>query len=70
MAVNEETLTSRRVTGRVQHHDGAVAEHVLVGRLRFDLAAAGRELGWAPKIRLEDGIARTAAWFATHPDRV
>jgi UDP-glucose 4-epimerase len=29
---------------------------------RFDIAKAGRELGWAPEVPLADGLARMVAW--------
>jgi nucleoside-diphosphate-sugar epimerase len=41
-----------------------VAPHRL--RSPLDISLAQRELGWAPKIYLEDGIARLAAWLTQH----
>lgn len=41
----------------------------LVGALTtshwFDISAAKRELGWEPKVRIEDGMARVAHWIKT-----
>jgi nucleoside-diphosphate-sugar epimerase len=31
----------------------------------FDISAAKRELGWKPKVKIEDGMARVAQWFRT-----
>ncbi len=33
-----------------------------------DISLARRELGWEPQVAFEDGLARTVAWFASHPD--
>ena len=41
-----------------------VAPHRL--RSPLDISLARKELGWQPKIYLEDGIARLAAWLNTH----
>ena len=41
-----------------------VAPHRL--RSPLDISLARKELGWQPKIYLEDGIARLAAWLKTH----
>ncbi len=35
-----------------------------------DIALARRELGWEPQIGFEDGLLRTLAWFASHPELV
>lgn len=34
----------------------------------YDPSKAMRELGWRPKVPLEQGITQTAAWFQTQPD--
>ncbi|MTV24565.1 NAD-dependent epimerase/dehydratase family protein [Nitriliruptoraceae bacterium ZYF776] len=39
-------------------------------RRRPDLAVARRELGWEPTTTLEDGLARTVAWFRAERERV
>ncbi|MHB8451862.1 MAG: UDP-glucuronic acid decarboxylase family protein [Mycobacteriales bacterium] len=31
-----------------------------------DIELAGRELGWAPRVGLEEGLTRTIAWFREH----
>ena len=41
-----------------------VAPHRL--RSPLDISLARKDLGWQPKIYLEDGIARLAAWLNTH----
>ena len=48
-----------------QHPNAAeVAPHRM--RNPLDISLAKQELGWAPKIYLEDGIARLAKWLITH----
>ncbi|OIQ54867.1 UDP-glucose 4-epimerase [Moorella thermoacetica] len=34
----------------------------------LDAGRAGRELDWHPQVGLEEGLKRTAAWFADHQD--
>ena len=41
-----------------------VAPHRL--RSPLDISLAKKELGWAPKIYLEEGIARLAQWLTEH----
>lgn len=48
-----------------QHPNAAeVAPHRM--RNPLDISLAKRELGWAPKIYLEEGIAKLAAWLTEH----
>ena len=35
-----------------------------------DIALAKRELGWEPKIDLDEGLARTVEWFRSHPELI
>jgi UDP-glucuronate decarboxylase len=35
-----------------------------------DITLATRELGWTPQIGFEEGLGRTLAWFAAHPELV
>jgi intein/homing endonuclease len=35
-----------------------------------DITLAKRELGWEPKVEFEDGLQRTLAYFASHPELV
>jgi dTDP-glucose 4,6-dehydratase len=35
-----------------------------------DITLAKRELGWEPQIEFEDGLKRTLAWFAEHPELI
>jgi nucleoside-diphosphate-sugar epimerase len=52
-----------------QHPNAAeVAPHRL--RNPLDISLAKRELGWAPKIYLEEGIAKLAAWLKEHRDNL
>jgi len=54
------------LTFEIGHHPNAaeVAPHRL--RSPLDISLASKELGWAPKIYLEEGIARLAAWLNAH----
>jgi nucleoside-diphosphate-sugar epimerase len=36
--------------------------------LFLDCAKANRELGWAPRVTLAEGIARTVAWWRANVD--
>ena len=52
-----------------QHPNAAeVAPHR--NRDPLDISLAKRELGWEPKIYLEDGIARLAGWLTEHKARL
>lgn len=52
-----------------QHPNAAeVAPHRL--RNPLDISLAKKELGWAPKVYLEEGIARLAAWLTQHKARL
>jgi UDP-glucose 4-epimerase len=33
----------------------------------IDIYAAGMALGWTPKVEIEEGLARTLAWFRDKP---
>ncbi len=33
---------------------------------RPDITLASKELGWTPKVALEDGLKETIAWFKSH----
>ena len=35
-----------------------------------DITLAKRELGWEPQVGFEQGLSRTIAWFASHPEPV
>jgi len=35
-----------------------------------DITLAKRELGWEPQVGFEQGLSRTIAWFASHPELV
>jgi dTDP-glucose 4,6-dehydratase len=40
----------------------------MVRQPRIDLAI--EILGWKPEVALEDGLARTLAWFRGHPEMI
>jgi dTDP-glucose 4,6-dehydratase len=35
-----------------------------------DIGLATAQLGWQPRVRLDDGLARTIAWFRSHPELI
>ncbi|MDT7573206.1 MAG: dTDP-glucose 4,6-dehydratase [Actinomycetota bacterium] len=35
-----------------------------------DISVATDKLGWQPKVALDEGLARTIAWFRSHPDLI
>jgi dTDP-glucose 4,6-dehydratase len=37
---------------------------------RPDITVATRDLGWTPRVDVDDGLRRTIDWFRTHPDLV
>jgi len=39
-------------------------------RRRPDITLARQQLGWEPKVPVEDGLRRTIAWFRSRPDEV
>jgi hypothetical protein len=51
LQLDEQRAVPRRMAGRTQDHDGAVAEHVLVQRQRLDLAARADPLLEAIDVR-------------------
>ena len=42
--------------GKVDHLDQLTTAHW------FDISAARRELGWSPRVRIEDGMEQLAQW--------
>lgn len=51
-----------------QHPNAEVAPHRL--RSPLDISLAKKELGWAPKIDLEEGIAKLVRWLIEHKDQL
>ena len=35
-----------------------------------DISLAREQLGWEPTVGFEEGLSRTLAWFAAHPELV
>lgn len=67
---NPEECTVLELAQRVLEVTGSASELVHVGlpiddpvRRRPDIALAVRELGWHPKVGLDDGLTRTMAWY-------
>ncbi|WP_084724428.1 UDP-glucuronic acid decarboxylase family protein [Streptacidiphilus melanogenes] len=50
-----------------EHHDLPQDDPT---RRRPDIALARTRLGWSPQVEIEDGLRRTAAWFASRPEEV
>ncbi|MDB2407713.1 NAD-dependent epimerase/dehydratase family protein [Jannaschia sp.] len=65
VSVNEILETTRTATGRTLVVDYQPDRAIDVQRNVLDISRAEAELGWAPRIDLKDGIARTARWWAT-----
>ncbi len=51
-----------------QHPNAEVAPHRL--RSPLDISLAKKELGWAPQIDLEEGIAKLVRWLIEHKDQL
>jgi nucleoside-diphosphate-sugar epimerase len=52
-----------------EHPNAAeVAPHRV--RSPLDISLARQELAWQPKVYLEEGIARLAAWLTEHKDKL
>ncbi len=52
-----------RASGRDLRIEHDLSQPTIKTSLTLDCAQARRELGWEPKIALDDGIARTVAWW-------
>ncbi len=69
------THTVREVAQRIAEMIGSAAEiefgaHAEPERERVrsaDLAATRAQLGWSPRVALDEGLARTVAWMREHP---
>ena len=71
---NPHELSVLRLAETVRDAVGASSEIRFIPRPQDDptvrqpdIALARRELGWEPVVPLADGLARTVAWFRTHP---
>jgi dTDP-glucose 4,6-dehydratase len=72
---NPREATVLEIAETVKKLTGSSSEIVFVPRpvddpsvRQPDISLARRELGWEPQIGFEEGLERTVAWFASHPD--
>lgn len=67
-AVSINDLVGRIVgaSGRPLRVEHDLSKPTIKTSLCLDCRKAGRELGWAPRVALGDGIRRTIAWWRTH----
>ncbi|HEX2294705.1 MAG TPA: NAD-dependent epimerase/dehydratase family protein [Actinomycetota bacterium] len=63
LSVNELYSRLAKLTGSRFEPVYAAARPGELQRIAVDPAKAGRELGWSPRVGLEDGLAQTVAWF-------
>ena len=67
------TSTNRifeELANRTEHSEAAVHAPARLGdikKIALDSSKAKRELGWEPKISLEEGLKRTVEWFKKNP---
>jgi len=52
-----------RMLGKLSGHSTAVSR--LCGSLALDIGATRTVLGWSPPLSVDEGLARTAAWYLT-----
>jgi UDP-glucose 4-epimerase len=62
-SINDMLAAIRRHTGRRLTVDYQSDRRIDVHRNKLSIARAQTELGWSPKISLEDGLAATARWW-------
>ena len=53
---------NKMIGGKMKEVHGSACEGE-VASSALDCRKAKRELGWTPKVSLEDGLAKTIAWF-------
>jgi dTDP-glucose 4,6-dehydratase len=61
MKLAEVVLELTQSSSRIEHRALPIDDP---GRRRPDITKARRELGWDPKVSLEEGLARTVEWFS------
>jgi UDP-glucose 4-epimerase len=67
-SVNDLFAMLERLTGARLDAAYADAKAGDIARSCLDPSAAKAHLGWEPWTTIEDGLARTVAWFKAHPD--
>ena len=72
---NPYELSMLELANRVKDLTGSSSEIAFIPRpeddptvRQPDITLARRELGWEPQVGFEDGLSRTIAWFAAHPE--
>jgi UDP-glucose 4-epimerase len=63
VSVNELYSKLAELTGSRFEPVYAAARPGELQRIVVDASKAGRELGWAPQVDLEEGLKQTVAWF-------
>lgn len=63
LSVNELYSKLAQLTGSRFEPVYAAARPGELQRIAVDASKAGRELGWAPQVGLDDGLKQTVAWF-------
>ena len=63
LSVNELYARLAQLTGSRFEPVYAAARPGELQRIAVDASKAGRELGWAPQVGLDDGLKQTVAWF-------
>lgn len=68
-SINQIIDATRRETGRALDVDYQADRVIDVHRNVLGISRAGSELGWEPKLGLDAGLARTAAWWKAPPQQ-
>jgi dTDP-glucose 4,6-dehydratase len=74
---NPHELSMLDLAGRIRELAGSSSDITFIPRpeddpaiRQPDIEVARTQLGWEPRVALEDGLARTLAWFRSHPELV
>ncbi len=74
---NPHELTMLELAERIKALSGSASEIAFIARpeddpsvRQPDITLARTALGWEPQVPLDDGLARTIAWFQRHPELV
>ncbi len=63
ISLNDLVTLLRRLSGRPVSVEYLPARPFYVPEIVLDISRAARELGWQPKVSLEEGLARTWEWY-------
>jgi len=64
--INEVLAATRHYTGRELRVEYQAERHIDVRRNVLSIDRAREELGWAPSIKFNEGLERTAQWWLGH----